>query len=131
MSETKEMTAVEFLKEWKRMCKSFKDDNKHCSRENGCPFHDKRGVWYCWAWATKTSPEEAIAIVQKWAEEHPVKTILDDFLEKFPKAKEVRHFGKYPDFCVRKLGYVVRESCFDDDGFFDCGKCWNRPLEVE
>lgn len=32
-------------------------------------------------------PEEAVAIVEKWTAEHPVKTRQDEFLEMFPNAE--------------------------------------------
>lgn len=66
-----EMTAREFLKEFERMCKVnggstiFK-----CSTE--CPIFDKvKGyLLKCEPWV-KHHPEEAVAIVEKWAREHP------------------------------------------------------------
>lgn len=65
-------------------------------------------------------PKKAIAIVQKWSDEHPVKTILDDFKEKFPNAKLDK--DGFPVGCIRWLGHHVYE-CPND-----CDKCWNRPL---
>lgn len=32
-------------------------------------------------------PEEAVAIIEKWAAEHPVKTRQDEFLKMFPNAE--------------------------------------------
>lgn len=67
----------------------------------------------------KLHPTEAIAIVQKWSDEHPVKTIKDDFLEKYPKAR--MDAKDVPIICVNHLGYCV--ECSDI-----CSECWNRPL---
>ncbi len=58
------------------------------------------------------------------------KTILQDFLEKYPKAM-VNEKG-YPDgICPAELGYLgesfVCKEIFDTK----CGNCWNQPLDVE
>ena len=66
--------------------------------------------------------EEGVDIVEKWSEEHPIKTIKQDFLEKYPNAKKNQDGS--PRFCPEQLGYEV--NC--DDG---CRKCWNTPMEVE
>lgn len=67
-------------------------------------------------------PEKVVGIVQKWSDEHPVKTILDEFLEKYPKAL-MSSFG-YPLSCVSDLGYEV--NCEHN-----CKDCWDAPLESE
>ena len=114
----KEMTAVEFLKEWKRLCK------QHLFDCRGCGIAYKKGLdTGCKIWVT-AHPEDAVEIVQKWAEENPVKTILDDFLEKFPHATLA--YGS-PAICPQHLGYLVSEDLC-------CGhkcytECWKTPLE--
>ena len=77
----------------------------------------------------RTFPKEAIAIVQKWSDEHPIKTILDDFLEKYPKAN-LRPNGTFPYLCPYSLGYEEAAYCGGQE-FKDCRKCWSRPLEAE
>lgn len=69
-----------------------------------------------------TLPAEAIAIVQKWSDEHPAKTILDDFLEKYPKA--LVHKNGLPGICPWMIGHGETD-CVK----VSCEKCWNRPLE--
>ena len=71
------MDAVEFLKVLGKMC----DGNcrkcefgKKASRAEPC---------HCWR---NAHPEEAVAIVEKWAKEHPVKTRQSEFLKLFPGA---------------------------------------------
>lgn len=64
----------------------------------------------------------AEAILAKWAEEHPEKTIADDFFEKHPRAK--RGEGMVPTVCAEDCGYVLGKECKGD-----CAKCWRRPLE--
>lgn len=70
------MDALEFLKERKRMCKSYKG----CK---GCPL--ERGN--C-GLGTSTSDEECeriITAVKQWTKEHPRKTRQDVFLEQYPE----------------------------------------------
>ena len=72
-------------------------------------------------------PEEAVAIIQKWAEENPVKTILQDVLDKYPNTQLDNDI---PRFCPHYLGYEKYKS--DNPDFCiasECRKCWNRPLE--
>lgn len=65
----------------------------------------------------------AEAILAKWAEEHPEKTIADDFFEKHPKAK--RCPSGCPDVCAQSVGYV--DECPGE--LETCAECWSRPLE--
>ena len=115
-----EMTAPEYLKEKARM-------NKNCDMDCGdCPL--------CYANSSKELtcveleaelPEVAISIVQKWAEEHPRKTMLMDFLEKYPKAP-LEQSGT-PHTCPDTLGYCYGKKC----DTLSCKDCWGRLLEEE
>lgn len=68
-------------------------------------------------------PEEAIAIIQKWSDEHPQKTYLSEFLKNYPNAP-LGDDGT-PDVCPDKLGLTdIKKPCFGD-----CVKCWNQPIE--
>ena len=68
-------------------------------------------------------PAEASDIIDKWCAEHPRKTYLQDFLEKFPKAKMSR--DGTPRVCRT---YVYGGDCpFDNDNFF-CIYCWNEVM---
>ena len=70
----------------------------------------------------RVQPAEAIAVVQKWSDEHPMKTIKDDFLEKHPNAPKAD--TGTPLACAWRAGYLDEDGCL-------CGKCtecWNRPL---
>ena len=64
-------------------------------------------------------PEEYEKILEKWDKEHPRKTRLQDFLEKYPKAPM---HGNSPTACACDLGYSG--VCIDD-----CEECWNTPIE--
>ena len=70
------MDAVEFLKKLSRMC------NGGC-RE--CEYGKRRRSDPCMIWQ-RVHPEEAVAIVEKWAKEHPIKTRQSEFLKMFPNA---------------------------------------------
>ena len=65
----------------------------------------------------------AEAILAKWAEEHPEKTIADDFFEKHPKAKKSDDGTPAP--CAKDCGYIDKCS----PGEMSCADCWRRPLE--
>lgn len=71
------MDAVEYLKTLRRMC------NAEC-RE--CEYGKRRGFDPCMVWRN-SHPEEAVSIAEKWAAEHPVKTMQSVFLEQYPEAK--------------------------------------------
>ncbi len=72
------MDAVEFVKTLRRMC------NCECRK---CKFGKRlSGLETCTVWR-KTHPEEAVAIAEKWAAEHPVKTRQNVFLEQWPNAE--------------------------------------------
>ena len=85
-------------------------DGLMCSN---CPFADtKNGKnLNCSAFEAEY-PEKAIAIVEKWAAEHPQKTIFQDFLEKYPNAS-LTSYGT-PHICPCELGYEEKkpEICF-------------------
>lgn len=69
------------------------------------------------------NPEKAIAIVQKWSDEHPQKTYLSEFLKNYPNAPLV-HDGT-PEICLRKLGLTDIKTC----RVGGCVECWNQPIE--
>lgn len=72
------MDAVEYLKTLDRMC--------HCECLK-CEFRKVRsGIETCPVWQ-RTHPEEAVAIVEQWAAEHPIKTRQIEFLKLFPNAQ--------------------------------------------
>lgn len=74
-------------------------------------------------------PNEAIEIVQKWSDEHPQKTILDDFLGKFPHTI-LNSDGLPEDICCRYLGYKLSfKDCTISDAHVSCSDCWKQPFE--
>lgn len=106
------MDAVKYLKERSRMCDTF---GLSCS---GCPLGNS--VEDCDD-LQRERPEKAVEIVEKWSAENPQKTMLQDFLEKYPNAR-VDSKGR-PVSCPVNLGYPT------DCKSVKCSDCWNRPLE--
>lgn len=120
------MDAVKYFKERTRMLNSLGRVNLRCEgvRCANCPlsrFNNERKL-HCSAFESEY-PEEAVAIVEKWVEEHPQKTILMDFLEKFPNAPI--SLDGTPTTCPFRLGYEEKGKCTT----LSCINCWNRPIE--
>lgn len=74
------MDAIEFLEEQYRMCEAL---NSHCE-ECGLSYANNKTDHVCGDFIKK-HPEEAVAIVEKWAKEHPRKTRQSEFLKLFPR----------------------------------------------
>lgn len=79
------MDAIKFIKEKTRMCESF---GTTCI---GCPLYSvcKKGYlsrtkYECWMFII-THAEQAVAIVEKWSNEHPIMTNKMKFEEVFGK----------------------------------------------
>lgn len=70
------MDALEFLKTLRRMC--------NCECCSQCEIWKRLSVFEtCTSWI-KTHPEEAVAIAEKWAKDHPAQTRQSEFLKLFP-----------------------------------------------
>lgn len=108
------MEFKEAMRTWRLMC----EEHRECE---GCPA-DCGCVGIDFADSDESKIEAALT---KWAEEHPEKTIADDFFEKHPKAGKKRNGA--PMACAKHLGYI--EKCPDDFSLMRCGDCWRRPLE--
>lgn len=122
----KEMTAVEYLKERARMTNISENgicQIKCCT----CPLgKENNGTNIDCRMFVMLFPEEAVSIIQKWAEEHPPKTFLSDLLEKYPKVP--LSSGGTPYVCVRHL--YPNSTCEKGMGNSYCSECWRKPLEV-
>lgn len=86
-----------------------------------CPFYYPSNA-YCSLFEDKY-PEKSIEIVQKWSDEHPLKTYKDDFFEKFPNARK-REDG-IPDICYKKIYGIKYRYGECDNG---CAECWNEVM---
>lgn len=124
------MDAVKYFKEKTRMFNSLGRKSKVCDGVicSVCPFsytHNGKNLG-CTNFEAEY-PEKAIAIIEKWAAEHPQKTMLQDFLERYPNAPLDKIDGT-PIICPYEIGY--EEQCLDRNcNDIGCVKCWNRPIE--
>lgn len=72
----------------------------------------------------KTYPEKAVAIVQRWSDEHPQKTYLSEFLKAYPNT--LLNDAELPkNVCLYDLGLT---DCRNDR---NCVNCWNQREEGE
>ncbi len=71
-------------------------------------------------------PQKAIAIVQKWSDEHPKRTYLTELLKIFPNTP-LEDDGT-PNFCPYRLGLMSIDDCRKDH---NCVECWNQPIPIE
>ncbi len=120
MSKIDCSVTVNYLRERERMCPIGIGTN--------CPNYELYSSHGCkLVRIIKDDPDRAVKIVQKWSDEHPVKTRLDDLLEKYPKLP-LRDDGLL-DFLPSRLGYCEdcrNCRCFEN---ISSGVCWNEPLE--
>ena len=124
------MDVVKYFKKRKRMFNSLGRKSGVCNGVfcSDCPFsYTNNGKNLDCTNFEEEYPEKAIAIVEKWAAEHPQKTMLQDFLERYPNAPLDKIDGT-PIICPYEIGY--EERCLDRDcNDIGCVKCWNRPIE--
>ena len=124
------MDAVKYFKEKTRMLNSLgrkfgKCDGASCLN---CPLASmNNGKGLSCSDFEAEYPEEAVAIVEKWAAEHQQKTMLQDFLEKYPNA-ELAKDGTPFGLCPFRLGFTKYEGCCTYE-YNKCFKCWNRLIE--
>lgn len=113
------MDALKFVKEFKRMCHTYTETMcKGCPREKclKCEIEE----------LSDTGIKELINDVEKWSKEHPQRTRLEDFKEKYPHA--MMETDGTPTICCIDLGYrqydcdPLKENCVD---------CWNMPVEED
>lgn len=110
------MDAVEFIKERNRMCNSMES----CSQ---CPFNE---MGYCDL--DTEDPEKLVALVEQWSQEHPQKTMMQDFFEKYPNAPKRRDGA--PILCPDQCGYEKQRYCVEvNRDVKECSQCWSRPME--
>ena len=123
------MDAVKYFKEKKRMLNLLGRTKEGCYGVvcSNCPLYfNNSGIEVNCGELEMSYPEQAVAIVEKWSQEHPQKTMLQDFLEKYPKAK-LNDGGTPKGICPKDLGYC--EEIYCEINKLGCVSCWNRPLE--
>lgn len=123
------MDAKKFFEEARRMC----GKQERC-RE--CPALGKDAI--CLLLSPHNRPnaakniDKAIEAVEKWSQENPKKTRLDDFKEKHPNAR-VNKKG-LPFVLPRFLGYCQADSCEDClrlHGGWILKDCWDQEVESD
>lgn len=73
-------------------------------------------------------PEKAIAIVQKWSDEHPRKTYLSEFLKNYPNTL-LNDDGTPKRICPYELGLISKNNCRINRINRNCVECWNQSVE--
>ena len=111
---------IDFFAELKRLC-SLRRTCGAIAHDEQCPLHG-----FCEITYSKIYAEDAIKAVenlQKWSDEHPKKTYVQDFFEKFPDApKDKSAKSEYPDAC---RNMIYGGGCPN----IECDECWNEPME--
>ena len=107
---------TKILRDYVRMC-NFGDCDSHCDIVN--VVMKTPDTKNCGEYILKY-PEKAVELIEKWSEEHPERTYLTDFLEKYPNAR-MRENG-YPIICPTNLGYIKKCP-------HNCKDCWNTLVE--
>lgn len=119
------MDAVEFIKTRARMCSMY-DNCGACSLCDFCAQDYSEQFTYQVA-------EQAIAHVEQWAKEHPVKTRQSEFLEQWPDAEisddglpSIAPCQLYKDMEEKDENGVCRKNC-------GCAECrrdfWLKEIE--
>lgn len=73
-----------------------------------------------------TVTKEKIDKVIEWSKNHPRKTRLQDFKEKYPNADAFE--DGTPKVCASLLGYCEKCAIVGDYSR-DCDACWNEPVQ--
>ncbi len=120
------MDAVEFLKEKGRMCRTILIVGGFVGRCDECEIGKRRASGQtCDKYIVK-HPEEAVAIVEQWAKEHPRKTRQSEFLKMFPRASMASN-GTI-DFCPHSFDkeFTCPEKVSIYQGECQCPDCQKR-----
>lgn len=108
---------VNFLKEWRRYCGGRRCGYCDLSEHNECGFP---------ACQVKDFPEKAVDVIQKWSDENPVKTRLDDLKEKYPNYRFYEN-DQCPDIRPSVFGYC--DACADCRNKKQTLRyCWDEPV---
>ena len=114
------MDAVEFLRDFRRMCESYGTEG--CT---GCKLENIP----CAVTECDCDHKKIIQIVEEWTKEHPAKTRLSEFVKIFPNYQKKEDSTGVPMECIKI--FDQRESCT----FKSCIECqkkfWLTPIEEE
>lgn len=113
------MDALKFLREVKKICDYYTRTYHDCLK---CPIVDMPCRIPVTDWGDSVL-NTFVERVEQWSKEHPPRTRLQDFMEKYPNA-QICESG-LPSACCKSLGYC--KSC--DPVGNNCEVCWNMPVE--
>lgn len=129
------MDAVEFLKEKGRMCRTILIVGGFVGRCDECEIGKRRASGQmCDKYIVK-HPEEAVAIVEQWAKEHPRKTRQSEFLKMFPEARLFDGVLAIDPCKINSPRFDSKEcrTYSDEFGVLSCDKCreqfWNEEVD--
>lgn len=113
------METIEYFKTKRRMLKTDNDGTCtiNCSTCGLSKYNNGMNIGCCAF--EYLCPEKAVAIVEQWAKEHPLRTYAQDFFEKFPNT--AKDYNGLPLLCKR---HVYGGECT-----YNCPACWNSPME--
>lgn len=114
------MDALKFLRELQRMHNYYTSIYHDCLE---CPMADMPCRIPVTDWGGSVL-NTCVERVEQWSKEHPQKTRLQDFMEKYPNAMMCNDDS--PKVCCKHLGYIM--SCPENR---NCKECWNAPLEED
>jgi hypothetical protein len=116
------MDAVGFLKTKNRMCAAYL--RALSTKCDGCPLDEVASVM-CSKWCFNHA-EEAVGIVERWAEQNPVKTRQSEFLKQWPNAE--RYCSGALSVCPKSVDRNLKLDCSRP-----CDKCcsqfWLEEIE--
>lgn len=114
------MAEFNLFKEWARMVKA--NDHGLCTVDcKTCDFYEHATNIACASYVL-LHPEEAEAIIRKWAEEHPRKTRQSEFLKLYPNAR----LSESGVLCICPLNVDNTTNCLND-----CKQCQERYWKEE
>lgn len=121
------MDAVRYLEETRRMCRFF--SHVACV---GCPaLINRQNCMFADVivnYGTKTT--DAVAIVEKWSKEHPIKTRNSEFLKHYPNARVDCH--GVIDICPKAVDeeYTPVNGCCKTSCCDECSnEYWTQEVE--
>lgn len=118
-----DMDAVEFIREWHRMCKAYKACGKCPAAKTLCGVSSGTRAEYA---------EKLVQVVEQWAKEHPHKTRQSEFLRQWPEARVDK--DGILSICPADIAKSLRDEyggC--DNPMENCRKCrrefWGQEVE--
>ncbi len=116
------MDAIEFVKEYIRLCK------QHPNCEN-CPLEHKPFCALSVKEQSRNTAEETVRLVEEWSAAYPYKTRQSEFLKLYPNAE--LDINGIIDICPYKIEPILYQSC--DLNKVNCDNCcrefWTQEVE--